>query len=39
MKNWVKIALICCVVMILAGAGFWVWHVDNEKREANAFAW
>lgn len=39
MKKWVKVVLVCSVVALLAGAGFWVWHVENEKREANAFAW
>lgn len=39
MKKWVKIVLVCSVVALLAGAGFWIWHVESEKREANAFAW
>lgn len=39
MKKWVKTVLVCSVVVLLVGAGFWVWHVESEKREANAFAW
>lgn len=39
MNKGVKIALVCCVVAILAGAGFWIWSVENKKHEASAFAW
>ena len=34
MKKWVKTVLVSCAVAVLAGAGFWIWHVESEKREA-----
>lgn len=39
MKKWIKFALVSFIVLILAGAGIWIWQAGSPKQEAKAFAW
>jgi murein DD-endopeptidase MepM/ murein hydrolase activator NlpD len=39
MKKWIKLTIVLFAVVLLAGAGLWIWNAENVKREANSFAW